>query len=367
MTSGSSPRPEVLTVRARRLLPVFLLVLLVLAVRQLWWLAPPEAALGGPTMGTTWSLRLDARGRTRADLAEARTAVDASLARVDGLMSTWKPDSELSRLNRHASGEPFPLSDETFEVLALALAVAERTGGAFDPTVRPLVAAWGFGAGARAPGQGPDAAELAALRGRVGPGLIELDEATRTIRKRRPDVECDLSAIAKGFAVDEVAHALVALGWQAFLVEVGGEVAVRGERPAGGPWQVGIERPDAAGRELHARIALVDAALATSGDYRSFYEQDGRRLAHIIDPRSGRPVEHGLASVSVVHRRAVLADAWATALGVLGPEEGFALAQREGLAAHFLVRAGEGGFESHSTPGFPALVWPPVPEPAVEE
>lgn len=364
MTSGSSGRPEVLTPRARRLLPVFLLVLLVLAVRQLWWLAPAEPAIGGSIMGTTWSVRLDGRGRTRADVAAARTAVAERLARVDALMSTWKPDSELSRFNRHASGEPFPLSPETFEVLSLAREVGERTGGAFDVTVRPLVAAWGFGAGARAPGQGPDEAELAALRERVGVDLVELDDGRRTARKRRPDVECDLSAIAKGFAADEGARALESLGWRAFLVEVGGEVAARGERPGGGPWRVGIERPDPEVREVYVRVELRDRAMATSGDYRSFYEQDGRRLAHIIDPRDGRPVRHGLASVSVVHRRAVLADAWATALGVLGPEEGFALAEREGIAAYFLIRVGREAFESRSTRAFRALAAPAPGSPA---
>jgi thiamine biosynthesis lipoprotein len=336
-------------------LPLFLLMLLVFAVRQLWWLAPQESVIGGPTMGTTWSARLDSRGRTRQDLTQARAVIERSLARVNDLMSTWKEDSELSRFNRHASAEPFPLSAETLEVLKLAKQVGRQSGGAFDVTVKPLVAAWGFGAGARAPGRGPDAAELAALRERVGLDLLELDAAGSTLRKRRSDVECDLSAIAKGFAVDQVVEALLALGWDAFLVEVGGEVAARGERPAGGPWRVGIERPDSAGRAVHARLLLRDGAMATSGDYRNYYEQDGRRLAHLIDPRSGRPVQHTLASVSVVHPRAVLADAWATALSVLGPEAGFAMARREGLAAYFLLRLPEGGFESRATPAYLAL------------
>ena len=366
MTSGSSGPSQVLTPRARRLLPLFLLVLLAFAVRQLWWLAAEESVIGGPTMGTTWSVRLDSRDRTREDLAQARAAIQASLSRVDQRMSTWKPDSELSRFNLHASTEPFPISAETFQVLDLARQVGERTDGAFDVTVKPLVAAWGFGAGARAPGHGPDATELAALRQRVGLDLLELDAAGGTVRKRRPDVECDLSAIAKGFAVDEVVRSLEALGWDAFLVEVGGEVGARGERPAGGPWRVGVERPDSLGRAVHARVDLVDQAMATSGDYRNFYEQDGKRLAHIIDPRSGRPVQHGLASVSVVHRRAALADAWATALGVLGPEEGFARAEREGLAGYFLVRVEGGSFESRSTRAFLALQGSPTGPPAEE-
>ena len=211
MTSGSSGRPEVLTPRARALLPVFLLLLTALAVRQLWCAAPVRVVLSGLALGTTWSVTLGAEGRARADLARARVAVDESLAAVDRGMSTWTPDSELSRFNGHASTEPFSLSPDTLRVLSLAREVSERTGGAFDVTVRPLVAAWGFGAGARLPGQGPDAAELEALRQRVGFRLLVLDPAAGTARKRRPDLECDLSAIAKGFAVDQVARALADL------------------------------------------------------------------------------------------------------------------------------------------------------------
>jgi thiamine biosynthesis lipoprotein len=343
------------TPRVRILLPVFLLILIVLAVRQLGWPAPARVVLTGPTMGTTWSVTLDARGRERGDLGSARAAIDERLAAVNRLMSTWDPDSELSRFNRHASTEPFRLSPETLEVLGLAQEISEKTAGAFDVTVRPLVAAWGFGAGARAPGHGPEAAELEAIRQRVGFRLLELDPAAGTARKRRPDVECDLSAIAKGFAVDEVARALSVLGWTDFLVEVGGEVRAHGRRPEGGEWRVGIERPDAEGRVVQTVVALADGVMATSGDYRSFYEEGGKRLTHIVDPRSGRPVGHSLASVSVVHREAVRADAWATALTALGPEEGFARAEAEGIAAYFLVRSEGGSFEARSTPAFPAL------------
>ena len=344
-----------LRARARVLLPVFLLILTVLAVRQLWWLAPARIVLSGPTMGTTWSVTLDARGHGRGDLGPARAAIDGRLAKVNHLMSTWDPDSELSRFNRHASTEAFRLSPETLEVLGLAQEISEKTHGAFDVTVQPLVAAWGFGAGARAPGHGPEAAELEAIRQRVGFRLLELDPMAGTARKRRPDVECDLSAIAKGFAVDEVARALSVLGWADFLVEVGGEVRAHGRRPEGGAWRVGIERPDAEGRVVQTVVALADAVMATSGDYRSFYEEGGKRLTHIVDPRSGRPVGHSLASVSVVHREAVRADAWATALTVLGPEEGFTRAEAEGIAAYFLVRSEGGSFEARSTRAFPAL------------
>jgi thiamine biosynthesis lipoprotein len=312
-------------------------------------------------MGTEWTVTLGGRGRSRRDLEAARAAIEERLQTVSRLMSTWDADSELSRFNRHASAEPFPLSARTLEVLRLARETSERSEGAFDVTVGPLVKAWGFGAGARAPGLEPDAAELASLRERVGFQLLELDLEAGTARKRHPDVECDLSAIAKGFAVDEVAAALEGLGWTDLLVEVGGEVRARGQRPGGGAWRVGIERPDVEGRMAQLVVPLSDLAMATSGDYRSFYEEGGKRVTHIIDPRSGRPVEHSLASVSVVHRDAALADAWATALTVLGPDAGFARAEAEGIAAAFLLRTGADSFEMRSTPSFPA-----VREPALQ-
>jgi thiamine biosynthesis lipoprotein len=161
-----------------------------------------------------------------------------------------------------------------------------------------------------------------------------------------------LSAIAKGYAVDQVADALRGLGYGDFLIELGGEVRAQGRRPDGAFWRVAIERPDSALRAVFEVVPLRDFALATSGDYRDYYELGGRRISHTIDPRTGRPVEHALASVSVLHPDAVHADALATALTVLGPEAGYALAEREGLAAYFIVRRKEGGFSSFATPAF---------------
>jgi thiamine biosynthesis lipoprotein len=355
MTSENRGRPEILTPRARALLPVFLVTLLGLAVYQLWYTLPARVQLSGSTMGTTWSVVLRGEGHTRNDLIAARESITAQLTTVDRLMSTWDPDSELSRFNRHALPAPFTLSSETLYVLALARSVSERSGGAFDVTVGPLVGAWGFGAGARVPGTEPDAAELEELRARVGYEMLSIDTEKRTVSKARVDLQCDLSAIAKGYAVDSVARALDDLGWEAYLVEVGGEVRVRGERPGGGLWQVGIERPDEAARAVQAVVLLTDTSMATSGDYRVFYQVEGERRSHVVDPRTGRPVTHNVASVSVVHREAALADAWATALTVLGFDEGFALAESEGLGAYFLARTGPDRFASFATSHFPAL------------
>lgn len=351
MTSGSSGRPEILTPRARALLPVFLLVLLFFAVRQLWWTAPERLVLSGSTMGTTWTVTLNAPEKTREDVQRVQVLVEERLAAINRSMSTWDESSELSRFNRFDSTAPFPVSPEMLAVVRLARDVSERTGGAFDVTVRPLVAAWGFGAGARI--GDPDAAELAALRERVGYAALSVEDDA--LRKRRADLEVDLSAVAKGFGVDEVADVLGAEGYADYFVEIGGEVRVRGERRGGGPWRVGIERPDTEGRSVVGVVLLSDAAMATSGDYRNFYDAGGERRTHIIDPRTGRPVTHGLASVSVVHAEAAVADAWATALLVLGPEEGPACAEAEGVAAYFIVRREGEGFDTSVTTGFPAI------------
>lgn len=345
--------------RARWLLPVMLIVLVAISI---WRLAPTDAVaidarLSGSTMGTTWSVRL-AADVPRARREELARALQARLDEIDGLMSTWKQDSELSRFNAAGSTEPFPASPALLEVFRIARETSETTGGAFDVTVAPVVAAWGFGATDRIPAP-PPSAELAELRGRTGFEQIEIDEPGGTLRKRAPRVTADLSAVAKGWAVDQLGELLRERGHASFLVEVGGELLARGERPEGGPWRVAIERPIPGASSIHAVVELADLALATSGDYRNYYEADGRWFSHLIDPRTAAPVQHALASVSVVHPSAARADALATALIVLGPEAGRELALREGLAAYFVVRDGELGLREFSTPAFPS---PRAPE-----
>ena len=185
--------------------------------------------------------------------------------------------------------------------------------------------------------------------------MLDRDAQPPTLTKRHPEVAADLSAVAKGHAADRVAQRLVAAGFDGFLVEVGGELRARGLRPDGTPWRVAIEEPVFEGRSIHRVLALEDHAIATSGDYRNYRETaDGIRVTHTIDPRTARPITHGLASVTVIHREAAWADAWATALNVLGPDEGYLLAERESLAATFIVRDGD-GFEARSTPALDAL------------
>lgn len=302
-------------------------------------------AIRGLTMGTTFDVEIDA-DMSAAERADARALVEGTLAHVERLMSTYDTASELSRFNRHAGVDPIAVSDDVLRVLTTALEVGGRSDGAFDVTVGPLVDAWGFGPDG-APAHPPDSARVALLLERVGPGRLVVDPKAGTVAKTHPDTRVDLSAIAKGYGVEQVAARLVERGYGSVLVEVGGEVQAVGTRRDGSRWRVGIERPGGDG--LHGTVELTDQAVATSGDYRNFYDDGGTAYAHIIDPRTGRPIPSVGVAVSVVHPSATEADAWATALSVLGVEQGYDLAVREGIAALFVWRS-EAGSGSRATP-----------------
>ena len=314
--------------------------------------AQPALAFGGPTMGSTYSVKIAGAALAPAQADAARAAVAAALDGVVARMSAYREDSEVTRVNRHRGATPVPVSADTFAVLALAREVSEASGGAFDITVAPAVNAWGFGPGG-ARRVVPES-ELATLRPRVGWERLALDPATSSVRKAGPDVAVDLSGIAKGYAVDVAARALDDLGLADYLVEAGGEIRTRGRNASGEPWQIAIERPDAVPQRAQRIVPLSGLAMATSGDYRIYFERDGVRYCHEIDPDTGRPIRHALASASVVAATCGAADAWATALMVLGPERGLKLAEARGLAAHFIVREGD-ALREFSTTGFAAL------------
>ena len=318
---------------------------------------PRVLELAGPTMGTTWSVKLvpGPRGLDDEEVERLDGQIRDLLGRVEALMSTWNPDSELSRFNRFRAAEPFPVSPETFAVFRAAVDLAGATGGALDVTVLPLVHAWGFGANGRRDGGPPDELTITKLLESTGVRHLELDPDGRWVRKHRPDIECDFSALAPGYAADLVAELLAARQFAGFLLDVGGELVARGRNADGGPWRVGVDRPQETRGAAAAIVPLRDLAIATSGDYRSYREVDGVRLTHIIDPRTGRPVRHALASVTVVDPSCMRADALATALMVLGPEEALSMAHRLDLAVLLLVRSTEGGFEAHATSRFDVL------------
>lgn len=314
---------------------------------------PQTHTFRGATMGTYYAVKVAAKEIPEDRRAALQTLIEAELSDVNAKMSTYLEDSELSRFNRHPEATPFSVSDATFEVVRVAQEIAELSGGAYDVTAGPLINAWGFGAEAGRPELGDD--EIAALRQRIGFDQLELDAASSSLRKLRGDLYCDLSSIAKGYAVDRVAEALAGEGLGDVWVEVGGEVRASGHNAEGRAWRLGIERPREAPGALQRIMPLADAAVATSGDYRNYRERDGVRFSHIIDPRSGWPIRHRLAAVTVVHPQCMVADAMATALLVLGPEEGWKLALRDDLAVLFLERDGD-DFTERMTPRFETLL-----------
>lgn len=307
-------------------------------------------ALHGHSMGTTWSVQYGSAARI--DQHALHDAVQAALDRVVAQMSTWQEDADIMRFNRCAAGEWFDLQDDLLKVVTAALDIAARSGGAFDPTVSPLVAVWGFGAHA-GHRRRPTEVALVEARARVGWQHLRFDPGQR--RLRQPGgVMLDLSAIAKGYGVDVVAGLLQRRGIESALVEVGGELYGYGRKPDGHPWRVLVESsPDEeAAEDMAPRVLRLEGiAVATSGDRWHAYAQDGRRYAHTIDPRSGEPVTDAAAAVTVVAADAMHADAWATALTVMGAHEGHAFALRHGLAARFLQRTADGLQES-MTPAF---------------
>lgn len=352
--------------RAKVLLPLVLVGFVGLCAWRLW---PREAPLlttaadgvdpsltfSGPTMGTTYKITVVAP-LSASEQREVEDLIAQELAEVDRQMSTWRPDSEISQFNAHASTEPFPASRGLLEVVQTAAEISAASGGALDVTVAPLVAAWGFGPKGRTPDAAPPSdADLAALRATIGWQRVRVDLSAGTLTKDHPAVALELSAIAPGYAADRIAARLRERGWTRTLVDVGGEILGSGLAPSGRPWRLGVERPDSSGGVVHELVLVQDLALATSGDYRNYYEQDGVRRSHTIDPRTGRPIAHTLASVSVLRPTAALADGWATALNVLGPDDGLALATAQAIPALFLVRGPDGQFLERGTPQFAAL------------
>ena len=315
----------------------------------------PATELTGATMGTTFTVVVvasigdDAREALDADIR-------AALDEVDRLASTWRDDSELSALNRHDSVDWLEVSAEFCAMLDAALAVSRETGGAFDPTVGPLVNLWGFGPG-RIVTTPPADTAIEAARAIVGFEGIEADCTRPAARKRDGAMYVDLSGWAKGYAVDRVKAAVQARGYRDFMVEIGGELAVLGHNAEGLDWAIAVEAPAIDRRTAQSVLRLADTSVATSGDYRNFFEFEGRLYSHTIDPRTGRPVEHGLASVTVLDASAARADGLATALLVLGPEAGPEMAEALGVPAYFLIRQADSIRET-ATPDFDRLRQP---------
>ena len=341
-----------------------------IALRPVCWLfalallggcavAPSLATLDGRTMGTTWRVTLAVPPGTSVE--SLQSGVQGELDRVVAQMSHWDADSDLGRFNRAAAGTWQELPPEFFSVLQQALALAADTGGAFDPTIGPSVNAWGFGPAGRRTAA-PAEAEIEAARARVGWRRLDLDPVRRRVLQPG-GVELDLSGIAKGFATDQVSRYLDRVGVEAYLVEISGELRAHGRRPDGGPWRVAIEKPGAAAGEVTSLgevervVVLDDEAIATSGDYRHFFADDGQVYSHHIDPRTGRPVAHRIASVTTIAHDTATADSAGTAIMVLGPERGLEWAGERGLAVLLIMHEGD-RLDERMSPAFAARVVP---------
>ena len=292
----------------------------------------------GETMGTEYAVTWAGGARCTADVWHL---MEAELLSVNAQMSTWLPGSELSRFNRGPADRWVPVSEQLAAVVAAALELSRLSGGAFDVTVGPLVNLWGFGPAERV--GLPTPAEIERAQARVGYGLLEVRLSPPALRKRIPDLYVDLSAIAKGHGVDRLASVLDSRGCRDYLVDIGGEIRVGGMSPAGAAWKVGVETPEPHGRDLVQPVLVVsDQAVATSGEYRNYRLVGDTRTSHTIDPRTGRPVVHDMASVTVVAASAILADGLATAINVLGPVNGLKWAEERQIAALALIRTDDG-------------------------
>lgn len=310
---------------------------------------PEELAITGPTMGTTYSIKV-VRPPRNVDADTIRVATNEVLDRIDRSMSGYRVDSEISRFNAAASTEWFDVSSDLATVVEAALRVSQQSGGAFDITVGPLVAAWGFGANGE-PVNLPDDARVVGLRAHVGYAKLQSRLDPPALRKEDARLLVDLNGIAPGYAVDLLAQRLQSMAIQNFMIDIGGEVQTRGRNAHGQLWRIAVERPADAEPEPYAIVQLDNASVTTSGEYRHYYDRSGQRYSHTIDPRTGRPVSHTLASVVVIGTDSMHADAWATAFNVLGTEEGHALAAKLDMPVLFIDAEG-GKLRSVTTPRF---------------
>lgn len=326
-------------------------------------------------MGTqyhiSWVSRFSRQPELEQEKISIQGGVDELLIAFNKSMSTYDPSSELSLINSQFTSDWQVISADLYRVLLMSLQLGEQTAGAFDVTVGPLVNLWGFGPDKRLD-QKPSQQAIAQRLSQVGDEVLHLRTVAATpsanplTLDQRSDVGgfqlkldapryIDLSAIAKGYAVDLLGQYMQQRGIDNFLVEVGGEIIAQGQKAHNKPWRIAIEAPTDDGRHAQKVIPLSGVGIATSGDYRNFFEQDGQRFSHTIDGRTGYPVTHGLASVSVLHESVAMADAWATALTVLGAEEGLKVAERFGLMAFFIQRV-DNGFKQYESSQFQQLL-----------
>ncbi len=314
-----------------------------------------DLLLSGQTMGTTYTV-VAVEPRVGLDKDDLKAAIDAALQDVDQKMSNWNPASEISQINALKANTPFPMSPDMLALMQASQTVHEASDKQFDLTLGPLIDLWGFGA-QKPKGRVPDDSAVTAAMQSVGQSdALSLDG--NTLSKSHDGTQMYLSAIGKGFGVDRLGDTVKNFGVTDFMVEIGGDIITSGKNAEGMPWQIAIETPDARQRSFLKVLGVSDLGMATSGDYRNYFEHDGTRYSHILNATTGRPVTHATASVTVLTKNAMLADAWATALLVVGRERGMEIAERQNLAALFIDReitSGNMRFKTYATDQFASI------------
>lgn len=317
----------------------------------------PAMVLEGKTMGTVW--RVSMAGIDAGRKAALQQAIQHQLDADDAELSTWKPDSTLSRFNQNSSSAPQPVSSNMADIVTESLRIGNKTAGAMDITVGPLVNLWGFGPD-KQPTQMPTEAQIVAARAQTGLQHLRVIQGVdgQWLQKDLPGLSVDLSTVGEGFATDHLARLMEQQGINNYLVSVGGAVLSRGNNASGQPWRVAIQKPTDRENAVQARVALQGHGISTSGSYRNYYELDGKRISHVIDPLTGRPIEHKLVSATVIATTALEADGWDTGLMVLGSEKAKALAIKEQLAVYLISKQGD-QFVSWMSPQFAAFLIKP--------
>lgn len=312
--------------------------------------ASTATVLDGKTMGAFW--RVSVIGVDEAKAQALRAKVQAQLDADDRLLSTWKNDSALMRFNHAADTRPWPVSEAMADIVTLSLRIGAKTDGAMDITVGPLVNLWGFGPD-KQPVATPDAQAIAAAKARTGLQHLQVinQSGRQFLQKDIPDLFVDLSTVGEGYAADHLARLMEQEGISRYLVSVGGALVSRGMNGEGKPWRVAIQKPTDRENAVQAIVDINGHGISTSGSYRNYYELDGKRISHVIDPQTGQPITHKLVSVTVIAPTALEADGWDTGLMVLGPEKAQQVVREQGLAVYMIVKEGE-GFKTWMSPQF---------------
>jgi thiamine biosynthesis lipoprotein len=293
---------------------------------------PHETEVNGAAQGTTYHIKF-APNEKSASFEEVQRQITATLAEIDAQMSNYRDDSEISHINSKESSDWLPIPREIADLLVIANTVYQLTDGCYDLTVKPLFDLWGF---SRHENRVPTDQEIAGILPHIGMSLLEIDAGAQRIRKIDPKIKIDLSSIAQGYSVGVVAHRLEALGIQNYMVEIGGEMMVKGRKVNGDDWKVGVETPSPLTRSVQKIIDIREeagTAVMTAGTYRNFFEENGQTYSHIINPKLGRPVSHHLRSVTIMHDDPAWADAWDTALLCVGEEKAMQIAEQQNLKA----------------------------------